>query len=103
MHVENLEGDRVYELLPDPVFVAMAECVAVNFVTKQQGHAFGEVRNSVYKREQCTTVKSCLISSFPCIFDQIIQHIHGYLIGAMMLVDIAFDGASHIQFVLPML
>jgi hypothetical protein len=64
--------DSLNEMLMDPVFVATTECVKVTFVTEQQGHALGEVSNTVYKWEQCTTLKSCLIGSFPCIFNKII-------------------------------
>lgn len=39
------------------------------FVMEQERHAHCQVGNSFYNGKQCTTVKVCLVRSFPCIFN----------------------------------
>jgi hypothetical protein len=103
LHVEKLEGDWLDELLMNLVFVSTAESKEVNFGMEQQGHALGYVHHPVYKWEQPTTVKSCLISSFPCIFNKILQCSDCYLTRNIVLVHIAFYGVDRIKFVLTLL
>lgn len=99
----KLEGDRLDKLLLDLVLVATAECVVVNIATVNQAHTLCHSHKSLYKWEHRTAVKTYLIGSFPCIFNQISHCGNSYLIRNLILFDIAIYGAGNIHLVFTVL